>query len=263
VGGDNYWNMLTADEGFRNALRVTLYFVVLAVPLGQLAALGAALLMHRNVRFSGFFRSAWYLPSVLAGVGMSVMWMWVFHHEHGLLNALLQPVCDALNWLFVHPFSRSRFRPPNWFTTDAATWAIPAFVIMSLWSIGGTMMIYLAGLKGIPRDLYEAAEIDGARGGRRFWNVTLPMLSPVILFNVVIAVIASLQVFMPAYIMTGGGPGDATRFYVYYLFNQAFDYHEMGYASAMAWLLLLLVLALTTLVLRGSRRFVYYEALKT
>jgi multiple sugar transport system permease protein len=262
VGLDNYWKMLSADQGLRNSLRVTVYYVVLAVPLGQLAALVAALLMNRDVKLSGFFRSAWYLPSVLAGVGMSVLWMWVFHHEHGLLNAMLQSLCDAINGMFRLDGDAAP-RPPHWFTTDAAGWAIPAFVIMSLWSIGGTMMIYLAGLKGIPPEMYEAAAIDGARPLRRFWNVTLPMLSPVILFNGVIAIIASLQVFMPAYIMTGGGPGDATRFYVYYLYNQAFDFHEMGYASAMAWLLLLIVLALTLLVLRGSRRLVYYEGLRT
>lgn len=261
VGLGNYWKMLTADPGLRHSLRVTGYYVVLAVPLGQAAALAAALLMNRGVRFAGFFRSAWYLPSVLAGVGMSVMWMWVFHHEHGLLNAALAPVCDGLNGL-LGLSGGERLRPPNWFTTDAAVWAIPAFVLMSLWSIGGTMMIYLAGLQAIPREMYEAAAIDGARPSRRLWHVTLPMLSPVILFNSVIAIIASLQVFMPAYIMTGGGPGDTTRFYVYYLYNQAFDFHEMGYASAMAWLLLLLVLGLTMLVLRGSRRLVYYEGLR-
>ena len=124
-------------------------------------------------------------------------------------------------------------------------------------------MIYLAGLKGIPRDLYEAAAIDGATGWRRFRNVTLPMLSPVIFFNTIMAIIASFQIFTQVFVMTGGGPGTATQFYVFYLYKKAFDLGAMGYASAMAWLLLLIVLALTLLVMRGSRRFVYYEALKT
>ena len=124
------------------------------------------------------------------------------------------------------------------------------------------MMIYLAGLKGIPQDLYEAAEIDGATGPRRFINVTLPMLSPVIFFNVIIAIIASFQIFTQVFIMTGGGPGTATHFYVFYIYKRAFDLHNMGYASAMAWLLLVIVLVLTLIVMRGSRRFVYYEALK-
>lgn len=251
VGVHNYRHMLLHDAGFRHALLKTAYYVALAVPLGQLAALGAALLMNREMRGIGLFRSIWYLPSVLAGVGVAVLWQWVFHHEHGLLNALLQPVTA---W-----FGR---QPPAWFERDAAIWGVPAFAIMSLWSVGGTMMIYLAGLKGISRELYEAAAIDGASGAGRFWNVTLPMLSPVIFFNVVISLINAFQVFTQAYVMTGGGPGDATRFYVLYLFNQAFDFHEMGYASGMAWLLLLLILGLTLLVMRGSRRYVHYEGMK-
>ena len=139
---------------------------------------------------------------------------------------------------------------------------MPAFANINLWVIGGTMMIYLAGLKGIPKDLYEAAEIDGATGLRRFRNVTLPMLSPVIFFNTIMAIIASFQIFTQVYVMTGGGPGTATQFYVFYLYKNAFDLGAMGYASAMAWLLLLIVLGLTLLIMRGSQRFVYYEALK-
>lgn len=251
VGLNNFRYMLFHDAGFHRSLMKTAYYVMLAVPLGQIAALGAALLMNREMRGIGIFRSIWYLPSVLAGVGVAVLWQWVFHHEYGLLNALLRPLAD---WFHA--------RPPAWFERDAAVWGVPAFAIMSLWSIGGTMMIYLAGLKGISRELYEAAAIDGAAGVGRFWNVTLPMLSPVIFFNVIISLINAFQVFTQAYVMTGGGPGDATRFYVYYLFNQAFDFHEMGYASGMAWLLLLLILGLTLLVMRGSRRYVHYEGLK-
>lgn len=252
VGTHNYRHMLLHDAGFHHSLLKTAYYVVLAVPLGQAAALGAALLMARDLRGIGLFRSIWYLPSVLAGVGVAVLWQWVFHHEYGLLNAILMRPAE---WLGT--------RPPKWFTSDAAVWGVPAFVIMSLWSVGGTMMIYLAGLKGISRDLYEAAEIDGATGTGRFWNVTLPMLSPVIFFNTIIALINAFQVFTQAYVMTGGGPGDATRFYVFYLFNQAFDFHEMGYASGMAWLLLLLILGLTLLVMRGSHRFVHYEGMRS
>jgi multiple sugar transport system permease protein len=151
---------------------------------------------------------------------------------------------------------------PKWFTEDAAWFGPPAFAIMSFWAMGGTMVIYLAGLKGIPRELYEAAAIDGSSALQRFRNITLPMLSPIIFFNAIMAVIASFQVFTQAFVMTGGGPGDSTRFYVLYLYNLAFDRSHMGYASAMAWLLLVIILALTLLVMRGSRRFVYYEALK-
>ena len=251
VGWDNFRQMLLYDPRFRHSLEVTLIYVLLAVPIGQLAALGAALLMNYEIRGIGFFRAAWYLPSVLAGVAIAVLWRWVFHGEHGLLNALLEPIVGLFGG-----------RPPDWFGTSASRWGVPAFVIMNMWTIGGGMMIYLAGLKGIPTELYEAAHIDGATGLRRFRAVTLPMLSPVIFFNFIIAIILSFQVFTQAYVMTGGGPGDATRFYVLYLFNQAFDLYQMGYASAMAWLLLIIVLVLTLVVMVGSKRFVYYEALR-
>lgn len=249
VGFDNfraYW----ANGRFRHALFLTALYALIAVPTSQLAALGAALLMNREWKSIGTFRAVWYLPSVLAGVGMAVMWRWVFHHEHGLLRMLMDPLLPA------------GMHTPAWLEKDAAQWGVPAFAIINLWSIGGTMMIYLAGLKGISNELYEAASIDGATGWRRFSNVTLPMLSPVILFNVIIAVIASFQVFTQAYVMTGGGPGDATRFYVVYLYNQAFDFHDMGYASGMAWILLLIVLVLTMTLMGTSRKFVHYEGLK-
>jgi len=264
VGLGNYSHLLLNDPRFWTSLRVTVYYALFAVPLGQLAALGAALLMNHDVRLSGFFRSAWYLPSVLAGVGVAILWRWVFDGALGLMNTyLLGPACRALNDLAatlhlpLPPLS-----PPKWFTGDARWFGPPAFALMSLWAIGGTMVSYLAGLKGIPTELYEAAAIDGATSRQRFRHVTLPMLSPVIFFNVIMAIIGSFQVFTQAYVMTGGGPGDDTRFYVLYLYDSAFVDHHMGYASAMAWLLLVLILALTLFVMRGSRRFVYYEALK-
>lgn len=252
VGFGNYAQLLGHDQRFRVCLRVTAYYALLAVPLGQAAALGAALLMNLRVRGIGFFRAAWYLPSVLAGVGVAVLWRWVFDGDHGLLNAALRPL--------LAPFGAE---PPEWFGADAAVWGPPAFAVMTLWTVGGSMMIYLAGLKGIPRELYEAAEIDGAGVWRRFRSVTLPMLSPVIFFNGIMAVIGSFQVFTQAFVMTGGEPGDLTRFYVLYLYNQAFEFYEMGYASALAWLLLIVTLLLTLVVMRGSRRFVHYEGLRS
>lgn len=251
VGLDNFRQMFQ-DTSFRRSLEVTLVYAALAVPLGQIVALLAAVVVNHEVRGIRFFRAAWYLPSVLAGVAIAILWKWIFHHEDGMLNALLNPLLE--------PLGRAA---PRWFERDAETWGVPAFVILSFWSVGGAMMIYLAGLKGISQDLYEAASIDGATRLHRFRHVTLPMLSPVIFFNTIMAIIASFQIFTQAYVMTGGGPGDATRFYVVYLYNQAFDLHEMGYASAMAWLLLLIVLVLTLGVMWGSKRFVYYEALKT
>jgi multiple sugar transport system permease protein len=189
-----------------------------------------------------------------------VIWLHLFNDSFGPINQLLRPILAPLN-----------LRPPNWFgvdvTTnppinDAARWAVPGLVIMSLWGIGGGMIIYLAGLKGIPTSLYEAATIDGAGAMRKFWNVTLPMLSPLIFYNVVMGVIASYQVFTQAYVMTGPGPDNATLFYVLNLYRQAFVFHNMGYASAMAWVLFLIVLVMTILIFRSSRKLVYYEGLK-
>jgi len=251
VGLANYEQLLLHDGRFWTSLKVTAYYALLAVPLGQAFALGAALLMNTKVRGIGFFRAAWYLPSVLAGVGVAVLWRWVFDGDGGLMNAVLGPL--------LAPFGLT---PPDWFGADAAVFGAPAFAIMSLWMVGGSMMIYLAGLQGIPQELYEAAELEGVTGSERFRRVTLPLLSPVLIFNGIMAIIGSFQVFTQAFVMTRGEPGDLTRFYVLYLYNQAFDFYEMGYASAMAWLLLIVVLALTVLVLRGSRRHVHYEALR-
>ena len=251
VGAANYQELLSRDGRFATSLRVTAYYALLAVPLGQLFALGSASLLNQRLAGQGFFRSAWYLPSVLAGVGVAVLWRWVFDGDNGLLNRLLDPLLSPLG-----------VAAPQWLDADAERWGPPAFAIMSLWLTGSSMVIYLAGLRNIPDELYEAARIDGAGRWRRLRHITLPMLSPVIFFNVIMAIIGSFQVFTQAFVMTGGQPGDLTRFYVLYLYNQAFDYYEMGYASALAWLLLLLVLGLTWLVMAGSRRLVYYEALQ-
>jgi multiple sugar transport system permease protein len=251
VGLANYTELLLHDERFRRSLWVTLFYVLIAVPGGQMAALGAALLMNAKVRGIALYRAAWYLPSVLAGVGVAVLWRWIFDPEVGLMNALLRP-----------PLSIVGLAPPEWFGKDAALFGPPAFALMSLWMIGGSMLVYLAGLQGIPKELNEAAEIDGVGPVGRFFSITLPLLSPVILFNTLMALIGSFQVFTQAFVMTGGEPGDLTRFYVLYLYNQAFESYAMGYASAMAWLLLLVVLAITLVLLKTSDRFVHYEGLR-
>lgn len=263
VGWGNYAQLLAGDARFWTSVRVTLYYVVVAVPLGQGLALAAAVLMNQKVFGIPFFRAAWYLPSVLAGVGVAVLWRWVFDSDAGLMNQLLEPAIGALDWaLALAGAGPSGLEPPHWFGKDAAVWGVPAFAIMNAWFVGGSMMIYLAGLQGIPDELNEAAQVDGIGRVRRFVSITLPMLGPVILFNVLMAVIGSFQVFTQAFVMTGGEPGDSTRFYVLYLFNQGFEYYEMGYASAMAWLLLLAVLAVTAVILRTSARRIYYEALR-
>ncbi len=248
VGLGNYLE-LARDPRLLSALRLTLLYVVLAVPAGQLSALAAALLLTLRRRGTAFFRAAWYLPTVLTGVGVAMLWRWVFDGDYGLLNRLLAPLCAIAG-----------VAPPDWLGADAGRFGVPAFAIMSVWLGGGTMLIYLAGLRAIPRSLYEAAEIAGAGRARRFFTITLPLLSPVILFNTVVALIGSFQVFTQAYVMTRGGPGDLTRFYVLYLYDQAFEYHEMGYASAMAWLLLACVLALTLVLMRMTRRLVFYTS---
>jgi multiple sugar transport system permease protein len=251
VGWGNYKQLLFHDERFITSLKVTLYYTIIAVPGGQILALLAALLMNQKVRGVHFFRAAWYLPSVLAGVGVAVLWRWVFDTDGGLMNAALRPL--------LHVFGAT---PPDWFGKDAATWGAPAFAIMGFWMVGGGMMIYLAGLQGVPEELHEAAQIDGVGAFGRFFRITIPMLSPVILFNVIMSIIGCFQVFTQAFVMTGGEPGDLTRFYVLYLYNQAFEFYEMGYASAMAWILLVIILAFTMLTLRGSRKLVHYEGLR-
>jgi multiple sugar transport system permease protein len=208
-------------------------------------------LMNSAVRGITLFRTIFFVPSVVSGVALAVLWWQIFNKDYGLLNAVLRPLLAPLGT-----------SPPNWFGTDAKTWAIPAFVIMALWGVGGGMILYLAGLKGIPVSLYEAATIDGASAPRKFWNVTLPMLSPLIFYNLVMGIIGSFQVFTQAYVMTGAGPDNATLFYVLNLYRQAFEFHNMGYASAMAWILFIIILALTILIFRGSRKLVYYEGLK-
>lgn len=250
VGFANYTRMLSDDGTFRTSLWVTVLYALIAVPTGQVFALVAAMLLNMKVCGVGLYRAAWYLPSVLAGVGIAVLWQWVFKSDGGLMNLVLTPI-----------FALFGCAPPAWFTLDAATWGVPAFAIMNIWLVGGSMLVYLAGLRNIPAEQYEAASIDGARWWRRFRNVTLPMLSPVILFNVIMAIIGSFQVFTQAFVMTGGGPGDDTRFYVLYLYNLAFDVYEMGYASALAWVLLIIILILTAVTLKVGGKKVYYEGM--
>ncbi len=251
VGLGNFKRIFLEDQTFWQSLKVTGYYVLLAVPLGQVFALLVAVLLNARLRGIEFFRAAFYLPSVLAGVGMSILFIWVFKSEGGMVNTVLAPMLGPLG-----------LEPPEWFNRDAAWFGVPAFALMNLWLIGGSMMIYLAGLRNIPAELYEAAAIDGAGPLRRFTSITLPMLGPVLLFNGIMALIGSFQVFTQAFIMTGGGPGDDTRFYVLYLYSKAFELYDMGYASALAWLLLVVVLLLTALVMKTSSRFVHYEGLR-
>ena len=201
-----------------------------------------ALIMNQKLKYIGLFRTIYYLPSVLPGVAFVVLWMWILHPDVGLINTLLSYIgIEGPRWLV----------DPNW--------ALSALLIMSTWGLGRSMVIYLASLQGVPTHLYEAAAIDGASKWHTFWRITLPMLTPTIFFNLVLSIISTFQTFTSAYVSTDGGPLDSTLFYVLYIFRQAFQYFNMGYASALAWILFVLIFILTLLIVRSSDRWVYYE----
>ena len=241
IGLANY-RRLADDPLFFTSLRVTATYTLVSVPLGVTLALLAATLLNRAVWGIAFFRTLFYLPVVVAGVGTALVWGWIFNPEYGVLNALLRLVGVP---------------GPGWLTD--AQWALPALIILSQWGIGGAIVVFLAALKGVPRTLYEAAAIDGAGRLSAFRHVTVPMISPAILFNTIMSVIASFQTFTYAYVLTEGGPNDATLVYVLYLYQNAFRWFDMGYASALAWILFLIIIGCTLLVLRGSRSRVHYE----
>lgn len=241
VGLEQY-QKLFQDDRFYLSLWNTAYYVFLGVPLHLFFALLAALAMNLNVRGIRLFRTLYYVPSLTPAVANAILWMWIFHPQWGLANALLERLGV----------------PPLYWLQDPKL-AKPAFIIMSLWSIGGQMVILLAGLKGIPQHLYEAADIDGANFWHRFRHVTLPLLTPALFFNLIIAIIGAFQVFTQAYIMTEGGPSYATLFYLLYLYRMAFENFRMGYASAMAWILFIIVLIFTAIQFKLSNRWVFYE----
>ncbi|MEZ4868275.1 MAG: sugar ABC transporter permease [Caldilineaceae bacterium] len=243
VGFQNYVAMFTDDDLFWKSLYNTGYYVLFAVPLGIIGSLLVALLMNQKVRGIPIFRTMVYVPSIVSGVAVAYLWMWLLDPNIGLVNYIL----------------RSLHLPaPLWAQSEA--WAKPALIVVSLYSIGGsTMVIFLAGLQNISEALYEAAALDGAGAWRKFWTITLPMLSPIILFNFVVGIIGSFQVFTQAYVMTQGGPANATMFYVLYLYNVAFWYGRMGYGSALAWILFIIILVFTLVQLKVSNRWVYYE----
>ncbi|MBN2446683.1 MAG: sugar ABC transporter permease, partial [Phycisphaerae bacterium] len=219
----------------------TLYMVI-SVPLAIVIGLAIALLLNTKVRGLHVYRTIFYLPAIVPAVASFLLWMWLFDTHRGLINLGLMAVGVG--------------DPPSWLQ-DAA-WAKPALIIMGLWGVGASMVIWLAGLKDIPESMYEAASIDGANRVQQFRSITLPLLTPYIFFNLVMGLIAVFQIFEAAFVMTGGGPADSTLFYAYKLFNEAFRYLNMGVASAMAWLLFILVLAITLLQFWLSKKWVHY-----
>lgn len=242
VGLDNYIGLFQ-DGLFWQALRVSVIYSVISVPLGLALSLGAALLLNQKIRGVAILRSIYYMPTIISGVAVAMLWRWLFNAQFGMVNILLGKI---------------GVRGPMWLTDER--WALTAIIIASFWGLGGAMLIYLAGLQGIPSELYEAAEIDGATERAKFRYITLPMISHVTFFNLVLGIIGALQLFTDAYVMTGGGPNNATLFLSLYLYRQAFLYLKMGYASAMAWVLFAIVLVLTLLVFKSSPMWVYYES---
>lgn len=245
IGLENYRTLFTDEPLFVKSLWNTMYMVVVGLPLNLIASLGLAMLLNQAVRGITIYRTIYYLPSLVPAVASAILWMWLLSPEIGLVNTVLAPV-----------FRLFHAAPPAWLGDPK--WAKPAFVLMGVWGAGGGVIIYLAGLKDVPTSLYEAAELDGASPWRRFLAVTLPMISPIIFFNVVMGIIGSFQYFTQAYVMTQGGPQDSTLFYALNLFNAAFIDWRMGYASAMAWVLFGITLACTLVVMRSGSRWVYY-----
>lgn len=250
IGVENYQKMFNNDPRFFESFWNTMYYVIFAVPLGLVLSLLLALLLNQKLRGMSIFRTIFFLPSITNMVAVSVLWLWIFNPEFGLLNTALE---------------KFGIVGPLWLQSEA--WAKPALILMSLWGIGGGIIIFLSALQGVPQELYEAAELDGATSVRKFFHITFPMISPAIFFSLIMSIIGSFQVFTQAFVMTSsaqpgseGGPNNATLFFVLYLYKKAFQEFKMGYASALAWILFLVILIFTLIQTRLSKKWVYYEA---
>jgi multiple sugar transport system permease protein len=242
AGLANFHRLLFEDPLFVKSLSVTALYAALSVPATMVFAFFLAVLLNQKVPGLRIFRTIFYLPSVMPVVASSVLWLWLFNPDLGLLNA-------ALQW-----FGLPKLR---WIYSEIGV--IPSLVLMSLWSVGPMMIIFLAGLQDVPRQLYEAVEVDGGSAWHKLRHITIPMMTPTILFNLLISVIYALQTFTQAYVMTSGGPNNSSLFLVYYIYRKAFQESDMGYASALAWVLFIIVCALSFLLLRTSNRWVHYQ----
>lgn len=243
IGLQNFQSMVngTSPEFFIS-LKNTLYYAVVTVPGSQIIALALAMLLNKRSPGISIFRTIFYIPAIASGVGTAYLWTLILSDQGGLLNSALA--------FFGIP-------GPNWLYS--LHWSMPALMIVGLWNVGTSMIIYLAGLQGVSQSLYDAAAVDGANSWRKFWSVTIPMLTPTIFFNLVLGIIGSFQVFTTAFIITNGGPAESTLFYALYLYNEAFVNLHMGYAAALAWVLFLIILLITVVQLLMARRWVYYE----
>lgn len=242
IGLENYTVLLTDDPTFFQAVKITTIYAFVGVPLQVALGLVLATLLNQKIRFLSLFRSIYYLPSVIGGISIAIMFRWIFGTQFGLINGMLSGV---------------GIQGPSWLGDPS--WVMVSFILMSLWGAGSSMLIYLGALQGIPTELYEAADVDGAGSLVKFFRVTIPMMTPVIFFTMIMGIIQALQEFVLPFVMTGGGPADASLFLVLYLYRNAFQFFQMGYASAIAWLLFAYILLLTLLVFRSSSAWVYYE----
>lgn len=241
VGTHNYTSLFE-DSVFRQALANTLIYAAMALPINMITALGLALLLHNEIPGRGIFRTLFFLPSLVPLVAMAILWSWLLNTEYGLVNHLLSLLnVPPIDWL------------------GNVKWSKFSMVLPTVWGVGGMIVIYLASLQEVPQHLYEAARLDGARFWRKFWHVTLPLISPVVYFNLIMTIIQLLQVFIIPYIMTKGGPARSTLFYVQYIYDTAFRFLRMGYASAMAWILFLVILALTLFATWATAKRIYYS----
>jgi multiple sugar transport system permease protein len=242
IGLNNYIKLMTNDPVFKQVMLNTIYFVGGVVPLDIVCSLGLALLLNRPIRAMPLYRAIYFVPVVTSLIAVAIVWQWLYHTEVGLFNFVLADVgLPKINWL------------------GSTEWAMPAVILMSTWkSMGYYAVIFLAGLQGIPQHLYEAADIDGANSWQKFWRITLPLLSPTMFFVLVISIIQAFQVFGQIFIMTRGGPANATSTIVYFIYNQAFVWFRMGYAAAASWVLFAVIFAITLLQTRWQRRWVHY-----
>jgi multiple sugar transport system permease protein len=242
IGLKNY-QFLVRDPNFWNALRVTTIYSFCRLPLMLALGLLLAILLNQKIKALGFFRTLFYFPTVLPMVATSMLWMWIFNPQFGILNWIL------LKFFHIHG--------PGWLGDER--WILPSLILMSLWWVGSNMLVYLGGLQGIPSELYEAANIDGAGMCARFFHITIPMISPVLFYNIIITLINSFETFTQVYVMMGQTPRHNGQFYILYLYDNAFRFYKMGYASALAWVFFFILLMFTLLIFKSSSAWVYYE----
>jgi len=241
IGMDNFV-AIAQDNLFWDSTFATSYYAVLAVPGGVLVAFLVAVLLNNAKRGRGVFRTIYYLPVLVPPVASAVLWLWIYNPDAGLLNSLLKAVgLPGSSWVY------------------GESSAVPSIALMTIWGFGNMALVFLAGLQGVSQDLYEAAECDGANALQRMWHITVPSVSPIILFNLITGMIGAVQVFDAAYVMTNGGPNNATLFYIFYLYTKAFGEAQLGYASALAWILFMVIVIVTAVIFKTSKAWVFYE----